>query len=231
MRIHNTLLFPFAIRYCPGFLNFNILKGRTHQTYTGKSVLFGQSYLTQSDYLRLNQLMEGKVPTNTLESEFAPLSLKLGYCLFRIQHVMGKPDYVLKQGELMRGYRILFYKKILAGLRCTFELHVHRGKLFLYRLNIHNSGLDPMGDAVIKAIFQGELTYEQNVGSPASLHLKDIRNQHVLIRQDYFNTHFLVCKPVGSSLKALIEKRLKDDSPESGPDPSIYRRLFLNSRN
>ncbi len=220
------LWYRMIIRLFPKSLEWEAPWLSPYRKNESKRAYFKHSNLAIASYNYLKKHCQHGLQSgdyHKIQHTFSPLGLKIGMKVCKaIKKMDALPACVISNSGLVDGHYILFFKKQIGGLRCTFELHFHKTRLFLYQVSLYEKKQELKKNAVdLTELLLGTSSSEED-----TQHYQDNQGQSICAVNDFFYTHFIVTDPNSSSLNQLLAAKYRGAVKDY---EEIYKSTFLET--
>lgn len=226
------LWYRIMARMVPKSLEWDSPLGSSRRRKEGKRDYYKHTNLANESYGFLKKhcqfgLQSGEY--TKVDRSFSPMGLEIGMKICKaIKKMDSIPDLAISNGDFMDGYYTLFYKKVVAGLRCTFELHFHKADLFLYQVSMYEKRDTKRvkTDIDLTELLLGSYLPSTAEDDEGAKHYEDRLGQSICAITDSFNTRFIVTNPNSRSLNQLLGAKYRERVRDY---EKIYKGMFLGN--
>lgn len=236
MKKAKLLLYITLVRIIPKALRWrkSLLLGNM-ASWGDQKVGYTEMNLASNTYQYLKEHCQNGLHSGEftqLPVSFSPIGLKIDMPICTAIRKMGStPDYVIDNSEYLNGHYTLFYKRRIRNLRCTFEMHFHKSRLFLLQVKVYEKCnhiqtkrsdfiyllLNAEGDSILEDCTSGVRYFQ------------DTRNQFICGINNLFSTNFILSNPNGSSLNELLFAKYKKSEYGSTDSNATFKHTFIKA--
>lgn len=170
-----------------------------------------------------------------LPCTFSPLGITIGQPICTVIRKMGStPHCVLDNTSYLSGYYTLLYKRKIGSLKCTFELHFHKSRLFLFCINMYDTkgATQTQKRDFVKLLLNNSESggFRKEKGDNGATFFVDNVNQMICGIENLFRTVFILSRPDSSSLNQLLAvKFMKPREASDSEVEKLFKKTFMQA--
>lgn len=225
-------MYRLFYRYFPRLLYITTPRSKSNYWYNNKRDYCERISLTNEDYNSLRKYLRHlNKPTgySKLNGVFSPLGLTIEMGIYDIIKKMGIPYYITKNRHIMKGYSTLFYKKQIGRLKCVFQLHLHKNKLFLFQVSINKNNSKKEDKTNLIELLLGDYieTCDYSFYDKKYNCFKDHNGHYLHTINELFETQFTLLAPEDSSFNQFLMAKQKFSWTERRNVAHSYSHIFV----
>ncbi len=203
-----------------------------HNYGHGQKDLFEHDNLAYSEYSYLKKCCmkstRGRdTPFHKIRGTVSPFNLRIGQSSLQIVRKVGLPFHITHNKNLMKGYFTWFYKIWIGDLKCTFQLHFHKNKLFLCKVNISEKSMH--GVDIVELLLGRDSTQGSYFGREGFRYFEDSIGQVICAHTDLFSTQLTISCPGCESLQHFMNMKYSSTRSRTGPKSETYSQAFVKA--
>ncbi len=226
------MLYRIIIQSFPRLLYLSSKKIKSGQPYYTKDDYFKEQDIGSKSYDYLKKYSRFLIPKDecaNLRGIFSPLGIVTGMSIYKVVRTMGVPHHFICNRKIMKDYCTVFYKKQIGGLKCVFQLHFHKRKLFLYQASINETSKH--GYDLIELLLGEYLTAadKQNYNPEKINYFKDEIGNYVCATSEFFGTRFTLVSSHNNSFEQLLEIKYDLAKSKRKDIAKTYNHAFVKA--
>lgn len=230
------MLYKLVFQIFPDLICTGLTKTKSGNSYYEKKDQYQYYNLVNRGYNYIKESCQQIIQSGEykeLNGKFSPLGLHLNMKVCRVIGKMGTPNCVISNSHIMKRHYTLFYKKRIGSMRCVFELHFHRKRLFLCQITVNEKGSN---DDVNKVCVINKLLgdyigegFDLKKESETPHYFKDQDDNSICVHKDVFSTRFVFTNPYNDSLDRLLLAKHKRNKSSRQKEFELHDHIFVQA--